>query len=334
MVFNHLLVDPAARASVNSFLRMWARYTAIRAEGFDLHVQVGKIPTPFGHFTERSYTDTNPLIGFPLMYHHSSSLRANQLPADNADLLAHRGQGAPNRFTGYGGGGAAETFSGLPMVYDSCWDFGASVIGSVWRFEYLLARTTGSLSDPRTTGQDNNDGAQLAGRIGVVPFTGLQLRLSAARAPYLDEAVRGGLPAGRDLEDYEQRIFGLSAEYEWRHLAVVAEWATNTWESPHVVDGAGGMRDLRVDGLYVEARYKLAPGWSAAGRYSTLRYGSIPDGAGATTSWDWDVDRVEAGTSYWLTDGVLAKLVGQITAVDAPGRDADRLLSTLLSVRF
>jgi hypothetical protein len=96
----------------------------------DLHVQFGKIPTPFGHFTERAYADKNPLLGQPLLYQYFSSLRSNQLPADNEDLLSQRGSGRGG-FAGYKGGGSESARSGLPLVYDSCWDYGGGLIGSV-----------------------------------------------------------------------------------------------------------------------------------------------------------------------------------------------------------
>lgn len=334
VVFNHLIVDPTSRAPLSSFLRTWVRYTAVQRDLFDLHVQAGKIPTPFGHFTERSYSDSNPLLGYPLMYHYSSSLRSGLLPSGNDELLAHRGQGSPESFSGYGGEEGVGAVAGLPMVYDSCWDFGGGIIGSFWRFEYLLAITTGSLSDPKTNGQDNNDGVQLAGRLGVVPFPGMQLRLSVARAPYLDEDVASGLLPGQTVEDFEQRIVGLSAQYEWRHLSLTGEWAANAWESPHIVGGAGTSRDLTVDGFYAEGRYKLAAGWFVAARYSGLRYGSIPNADGQSVPWDWDVDRHEVGTGYWITDGVLVKLAAQINDIEAPGVDRASLLSSLLVVRF
>jgi len=335
-VFNHLVVDPSARASLNSFLRTWARYTAVVRDGFDLHLQFGKIPTPFGHFTERSYTDSNPVLGYPLMYHYSSSLRSNQLPADNADLLLHRGQGTPDVFTGYEGGGASSAFSGLPMVYDSCWDFGGNIIGSVWRFEYLFAVTQGSLSDPKANASDNNDGRQLAARLGFVPFTGLLLRTSWARAPYLDHAVAEGLAPGDEVEDFVQEIVGVSAEYEWRHLSLIGEWAANRWESPNIVDAGGSRRDLTVNGFYLEGRYKLRPGWFAGGRYSGLRYGTIGDGGPSDrgVNWDWDVDRYEFGTGYWFTDEILVKVTAQVNAIDDSGDDDDSILGSQLTVRF
>lgn len=333
-VFSHIVVDPSAKATIGSFLRTWARYTAVVRDGFDLHLQVGKIPTPFGHFTERSYTDINPVLGYPLMYHYSSSLRRNQLPASNADLLAHRGQGTPTSFTGYEGGGATGASSGLPMVYDSCWDFGGSAIGSLWRFEYLLAVTQGSLSDPRASASDNNEGQQLAARLGFVPFTGMLLRASWARAPYLDEVVAEGLAPGDQVEDFVQEIVGLSAEYEWRHLSLVGEWADNRWESPNIVDNDSSARDLQVSGFYLEGRYKVRPGWFFGGRYSGLRYGQIDVGNGSSTTWDWDVDRVEFGTGYWVSDSTLIKATGQLNDVGGRGRGSDNIFGTQLTVRF
>ena len=199
-LFNQLPIDLSARATLGTYLRSYIRYRLFETEGADLHVEAGKIPTPFGHFTERAYTDKNPLLGHALMYHYASTLRSNQLPASNADLLRHRGEGRFSSFGGYEGGGARSPNSGLPLVYDSCWDFGGSLVGSVWRFEYLIAVTSGTLSDPRPSGVDNNDGRQLALRLGFVPFTGLLLRGSFARGPYLDRAVGDTLAvSGHDV---------------------------------------------------------------------------------------------------------------------------------------
>lgn len=333
-IFNQVLVDPSTRTSINAFLRTWLHYPVIRREGFDLNLQVGSLPTPFGDFTERSYTDKNPLLGYPLMYHYASSLRANMLPAGNRDLLAHRGQGASERFTGFAGGGSGQIFAGLPLVYDSCWDFGGAVLGSLWRFEYLVAVTQGTLSDPKTNAVDNNDARSVAVRLGFVPATGLLLRASWGRGAYLDNAVADYLPADREVEDYVQQIAGLAAEYEWRHLAVVGEIAANRWESPYVVDAAGRGDDLEVTGFYLEGRYKVRPGLFAAARYSGLRYGQIDDGtdSGRRVAWDDDADRYEVGIGYWLTDGVLAKLAAQSN--DLGPDDSGSVYAADLMVKF
>lgn len=295
-IFNQTLLDPSSRAGIGSFLRTWARVTVFASPTADLHLQLGKIPTPFGHFTERAYSDKNPLLGYPLMYHYSTTLRSNQLPADNADLILHRGQGLAGDFTGYAGGGSSVALSGLPLIYDS---------------------------------------GQLVARLGIVPFTGALVRLSWARGAYLDSAVGDSLTSGAEVEDFHQKIAGVAVEYEILHLVVVAEWAHNRWESPFIVDAAGGAEDLEVIGGYLEARYKLAPGLFAAGRYSTLRFGDIDDGTGqgGRIGWDYDTHRLELGLGYWITDGVLAK--GAVQLNDLQGTPGDDHVAGLqLTVAF
>ena len=67
------------------------------------------------------------------MRDYFSSLRSNQLPADNADLLSQRGNGLFQEFGGFQGGGARRGFNGLPIIYDACWDVGVQAVGSFSR---------------------------------------------------------------------------------------------------------------------------------------------------------------------------------------------------------
>jgi len=165
---------------------------------------------------------------------------------------------------------------GMPLIYDSCWDYGGGILGSVWRLEYQVMLTQGTLSDPSASAVDDNDSGQLVARLGIVPFTGALVRLSWARGAYLNNAVSESLATGAEVEDFNQKIAGVAVEYEIRHLVVVAEWARNRWESPFIVDAGGGAEDLEVTGSYLEARYKLAPGLYVAGRYSALHFGDPP----------------------------------------------------------
>ena len=334
-VFNRTFLDPSSGAATASFLRSYLSYNLVAGEQGHVNLEIGKIPTPFGYFTQRAYSDKNPLIGYPLMYHYASSLRSNQLPADNADLLAHRGEGFTGRFTGYEGGGSPASFRGLPMIYDSCWDFGGGVVGSAWRFEYSLAVTQGTLSDPRANASDSNDGQQIAGRLGFVPFTGLLIQGSYARGPYLDRSVAPHLN-GAEVEDFDQKIAGLALEYGIRHLSLTSEIAVNTWESPNIVDGSGGAQDLNVIGFYSEITYKLAPGLQAAGRYSGLRYDDIDDGSGSgnTRSWDYDVDRIELGLVYHASEALLYKLVAQLNDSGRPKSSDQHIVAAQLTVVF
>jgi len=334
IIFNQITLDPSSRSSPSSFLRTWAQWRLYSSRHGDVQLQLGKIPTPFGNYTERAYTDKNPLIGHPLMYHYFTSLRSNQLPADNGDLLDHRGSGSGD-FGGYEGGGASSPRSGLPLIYDTCWDFGGGLIGSLWRLEYLFAITQGTLSDPRSGTVDTNDGQQIAARIGLVPFTGAMLRLSWARGPYLDRVVASSLPTGAQVEDYEQEIVGLAAEYEIRHLVIVAEAARNRWTSPYITNAGGHDQDLEVDGAYVEVRQKLGPGFHAAARWSALRFARIDDGTGRNRQvrWDRSVDRLEMSLTYWLNEMTLIKSGVQLNDLHAQDGD-DHLATTQLTVRF
>ena len=131
------------------------------------------------------------------------------------------------------------------------------------------------------------------------------------------------------------KIAGVAVDYESRHLVIVGEWTRNRWRSPFIAAAAGGAEDLEVTGGYLEARYKLAPGLSAAGRYSTLRFGEIEDGTGQgrRIGWDYDTHRLEAGVGYWITEGVFGKGAVQLNDLQGtPGND--NLAGLQLTVAF
>ncbi|PYQ15889.1 MAG: hypothetical protein DMF80_07495 [Acidobacteria bacterium] len=310
--FSQILIDPSSRLGLESFLRSYVRFNAFKKEKADLSFQAGVVPTPFGAYSPRAYSERNPLVSDPLMYHYFTSLRSNQLPASNADLLRHRGQGQSDDFTSFAGPGSPVRFNGMPMIYDPCWDVGVQALGSAGRLEYVLAVAQGTLSNPRFKGGDNNAGKQLSGRLAFVPRPGVVLGASYARGPYLDAVLQSGLRPGTDVDDFRQEIWGFDAEYGVRHLVLYAELARNRWQSPNITDGRGRRQDLTVLGGYVEAKYTLRPGLFAALRYDRIDFGDI-DGAGpgARTPWDYDVRTWEYGVGYYLTDRVIAKLVRQ-----------------------
>lgn len=310
-LFNQIIIAPASRASLASFLRIYFRYTAIVRDQGDLHFEAGKLPTSFGSFSPRAYSHRNALISIPLMHYYYTTIRSNQLPADNADLIAHRGEGTGSEFTGFSGGGIGANFNGLPTVYDPCWDTGVRAIGSIWRLEFVAAVTQGTLSDPKQNGGDNNEGKQVAGRVGLVLMPGLVVGGSFAHGPYLDSAVAPYLPAGAAVEDYDQQVWGVDLEMGYRHLQVFAEAAFNRWESPTIEDPSGNPEDLKNVAAYIEAKYTVAPGLYLAGRFDEIRFGDIDDGTGNPTPWDNPVRRTEVGLGYTFRDGVTGKIVRQ-----------------------
>ena len=317
-ILNQVIVDPTSRSSIASFLRTYIRFTITDRAHSGLALEAGKIPTPFGGYGGRAHSDANPLISVPLMYHYFTSLRTNQLPADAADLVRHRGKGPSRLFGGFAGGGSSANRSGMPLIYDSCWDFGARALGSFWRFEYSLALTQGTLGDPRNGGGDTNDGKQVTAHVDFVPTRSLVVGGLFARGPYLSRDVTASLPSGVDLEDYDQVILGANLEWSFDHANILAEVVRNRWTSPFVVDEYGRLSNITTIAWYVEGRYAQGPGLFMAGRAEGMRFGDVSDGSGGRVAWDDDVNRVEGGFGYYLTDRTIAKVIVQY--VDKKGQ--------------
>lgn len=333
-VLNQIILAPGSRSSIASFLRSYVRFTVVDSREQSLSLEAGKIPTPFGGYGGRAHSDVNPLISVPLMYHYFTSIRPNQLPADNADLLAHRGQGISSSFTGFAGGGASSNFNGLPVIYDSCWDTGVRALGSIWRFEYSVAMTQGTLGGPSPNGGDNNDGKQFTVHLDFVPNQSVVVGGSFGIGPYLTRDVAASLPAGKQVEDYDQVIWGANIEVSFGHVNLLAEAVHNTWTSPFVVDASGGLSDLTVLSAYAEGRIAVSPGLFVAARAETVRFGNIEDGSGSSVPWDDHVDRFEGGFGYFLTDRTIGKLLVQLVDKRGLGGFREAFPAAQLSVSF
>lgn len=333
-ILNQVILAPSSRTSPASFLRTYVRFIVTDEASRLLTVEAGKIPTPFGGYGGRAHSDRNPLVTTPLMYHYFTSLRTNQLPADAADLLAHRGEGPSGLFTGFAGGGSSSAFNGMPLLYDACWDFGARLVGALWRVEYSLAVTQGAPADPRNNGGDNNDGKAFVGHADLVLAPGLLVGGSFGIGPYLSRSVASALPAGSEVEDFDQVIAGANAAVAFGHLSLLGEFARSVWTSPFVVDAGGELADLTTVSWYVEGTYALGPGTYIAGRVEGMRFGEIDDGAGGRATWDDDVDRVEAGVGHYLTDRTIAKVLVQYVDKKGPRGFSEAFPAAQLSISF
>ncbi|MFT5369090.1 MAG: hypothetical protein ACI8V2_004064 [Candidatus Latescibacterota bacterium] len=310
-LFNQAILAPTGRAHFQSYWRPILQFDALHKDRFELLLEAGKLSTTFGAYGPRAYSNRSPLITPPLMYHYFTSLRSNQLPADNDDLLKSRGQGYASVFTSFSGGGSANKFDGLPIIYDVCWDTGIRAFGSMWRLEYSLALTQGTLSDPQNSGGDNNEGKQIISRISLIPATGLFIGSSYARGAYLDAAVASVLPTGRTPEDFVQEAIGFDLSYEVRHLKLIGEAVFNTWQMPNIVDSQNNPKNLTLLGWYVEGRYAFLPGLYGAFRFDQLKFDTIENSTGQSLTWDDDIWRIEAGLGYQFWDGVLGKIIVQ-----------------------
>lgn len=280
----------------------------------DLHVQAGKIPWAIGTFGPRAYSDKNPLVGAPLFAsYHTTFAWAD--PAPDADgLLARAGDR-----------------SGRPIVYDFCWDFGATVLGSVKPLEFSLGVVNGTPSGA-VAGRDNNGDKSFLGRIGVMPTPGTRLGVSGSVGSYLPSGLDPFLPAGTRAESYDQVLVMADAEWAFDRFELRGEGMVNTWQAPL-------LGDLTVRGGYVEGKMAFSAGWFAAGRYDVLRFDDLQGTSGPVRPWDADVTRFEGGLGYRIDRHVTAKAVYQSTKRD-PGPGAataartDNLLAAQVVIGF
>jgi hypothetical protein len=337
-LLNQIILDPSSRAAVSSFYRPVLRFTAFENASADLRLEAGKLPTSFGSYSPRAYSNSGPLVGPPLVYHYFTTLRANTILSEPHDILAHR-EARADSVDDYAIGSAPGSGHGLALIYDPCWDTGVRAIGSYWRFEYFVAVTQGTLSDPQSSGGDSNDGKQASGRLGLVLGPGLVLGASLARGPYLRDSLRDTLgTVGAEVEDFHQRVIGFDAEFGYRHFSVVGELVLNRWQVPGIPDSRLERWDFDATGWYVEGKYTVSPGLYGAVRYGRIDFGKVDDGSGNQLSWDDPIQRWEYGVGYHFSDGVIGKLIRQDVQVThdfhTPGTVSEHFHAIQLSISF
>lgn len=285
--------------------------------GRDLSVEAGKIPWPIGTYAPRTYSDKNPLMGTPLMYHYRTGLPWDDIIPDVDHLVDHAGQAQllPDELY-------------LPVIDERWWDTGAAVVGSWAPLEWSAGIVQGSPSWP-APGVDNTPGHTVLGRIGVVPMTGVRLGVSGADGTWTPDFWKFFLPSSIHLRDYREITLMADAEFAFGPLELRGEGVKRRWET--LFTG-----DLDVKSGYAEARYGLANGAWLALRGETLQFSDVTTSALVTRPWDDDVDRFEAVAGYRVTLDVRVKAGVQRTRRrpwNAEPVDTDLLMAGM-SIRF
>ena len=261
-----------------------------------LNARVGLAPNVIGSFGLRStYFNTNPLVGVPLVWQYRTNLDASGT-ATAASLAA------TTREPGFS----------LPVLYDSCWNLQWELLGEVGLFEYSLAMTPGSPSNPiKSMGAE---GSTWMARVGVAPIPSVRVGVSGSYGPYLSKPVPDGggvLPYTEDVSDFNEKLVGLDFEYQGGPLVITAEGYGVRYEAPQIAE------DLQVVGGYAELRYDFLPGWYVAGRAGALNFNDLEIDAtsGARADWDQDTRRTELALGYRFAREMLVKADWQRTTV-------------------
>lgn len=280
-------------------------------ESHELYLEAGRIPTHDGSWAPRVYSPRNPLVGVPLAYYWKTNLPYRMLPADMEALLEQKGRGQQGTFyTDEAGHPRGVPWANVSMIYDSCWNHGVYVLGTERNFEYAVGVTVGPPTAPVYTA-DNNDDLVPHAKLGYAFTPGLKASVAWAQGAYLSRDVQQFLPPGKSVNEYDQTLWMGSAEASFGHFEFNGEVFVNHYDTP-----------LRDDGLdsfsyYVDGKWDFHAGWFAALRFDSLSYGDVevPNGGGATTSWDQNIERIEGGVGYHVSRTLLVKGVLQATNV-------------------
>jgi hypothetical protein len=288
------------RSEHGNAIQPFALYARVRpwpARRFD--IQVGRIPPTFGLFGRGTYGSANILIGSPVAYQYLTSLRPDALPTSADDLIRMRGRGWLSDF----GRGNRAPDRGLPLINSFRWDTGVQLHAVAGIVEWTGAVTTGSLSNPRVS--DDNDGRQLAGRVVLRPAPAVAVGVSAARGAFLSRSIASALELGRSVEDGVQQAIAADLEYSVGRFLARSEVIRSEWQLP-MTSVQDEDLDLSAVSVLGEARYRIVPGVQVAARAERLGFNRVAASNGLV-EWEAPVRRYEIGAAWSLRRNVTVK---------------------------
>jgi hypothetical protein len=281
----------------------YLRFEEIGGTGINLHA--GLMPSTVGNWGPRTYSDRNPLVGVPLLWNHHTTLLPNEVQATVADLLAARN---------------ARSHSGLPVLYDNCWNGGVELWGQRGPLDWSVGLLNGATSYPDR--DRNKQMPQATSRVAWARSPAFVVGLSGWAGPYLRDgnAVLGD----RDTIDYLNVGGGVDLAWTMRRLEIHSEVFHTSWEHPL-------LPNLAATSGYVEAKLRLATRWFAASRAGFLEPSRVTDASGDSVKWDYPIRRVESGIGYHVAPRVTLKAVAQVNRFQGgPGKlDTDHYLLQL-----
>jgi hypothetical protein len=316
--------DPLLRQTTTiGVLQGYLRYSTRLPTG--LNLQVGKFGHPFGQFLTRNYADQNPLIGFPLMYTHRTTIRSSQLPANSYDFLRWqaRAQPLPGYTTSNGTGGGW-----LPLI-NFAYPTGLMAFGSEAKVDYRFALVNSSLSNPLNPARSGQRPQWVAAG-GFTPFQRFRVGASFATGPYLDPSVSSQLPAGTYWSDFTQRALGADLQLTLHHLELQAEVMFTNFQVPRIAQRLGAA------GYFVELKHTLTPRLFLAGRWNQLYFDRLRSGIayGERPRFDNNRYTLELGVGYHLTEKLLVKSAYQFNRTVTALEPRDDVVGVQLVFRF
>ena len=192
----------------------------------------------------------------------------------------------------------------MPLATVFRWDTGVQAHAANDFVDLTAAVTTGTLSNPLF--RDDNEGAQVAGRVALHPIAGLIVGVSAAHGPFVSRQAAHAAVGSEQDGAFAQTAWGGDVEYSRAYYVLRVETVFSQWTMPSLGSPAIS-GPLRAVAASVEGRYKIRPGFYVAARADHLGFNTIVGSAGPAT-WDATTRRIEAGGGYFIRKDLLMKI--------------------------
>ena len=252
-----------------------------------LNIQVGKFGSVFGNWSEA--TRDSPFILAPLAY---SSITG----AGTKALGQLTGASVESRANAVGPTIHLNKEDWSPLIWGAAYSNGASIFGTLNEIDYAIeVKNTGIGSSPEEWrfGEGDFRDPLFSGRIGHRPNAAWNYGVSFSRGPYLDADSFDAININWERDDFNQTLTGIDVR-----------WAHHDW----IISGEAFFSEFERIGdnflafsYYLQARYKVAPGLSLAGRFGQTLSNEITAPSGESVPWSPDLLRAELALGWRIT---------------------------------
>jgi len=278
-------------------------------QNFNMHI--GLIPNTVGIWGPRTYSDKNPFIGVPLLHNYHSAYNFTSISNDIDSFIAGKALGYDN--------------SGLPILYDFCWNTGIEFFGSHGTVDWSFAAITGSETYP-TRNQGKNL-PQFTSRLLFIPSPEFNFSFSGYWGPYLSkDIVKSLLGINKSENEFINKGLGIGLIYSKDYFEIFSESFWSSWDHPYY-------KELSAWSSYIDLKYKFATQWYTATRLELMRFSNLKY-QNYNVSWDYPLNRYDLVIGYYVDRNVILKLDGQFT--DNLGNDDfdDKIIAVQFSTSF
>lgn len=108
------------------------------------------------------------------------------------------------------------------------------------------------------------------------------------------------MPAGKEIDDYQQMTLGHDISFHWHHLQLWGEVYLSRFEVPTV-----GNADTLA--YHLEAKYKFTPQFYGALRWNQQFFNDV-EFEGRQVPWGRDISRLDTALGYRFTANTQLKL--------------------------